>query len=134
VQSFKSEFERRKAAVLVVSFAEPEVLVRYQNDHQWPFKLLADPERRAYRSFNLRRLSLREIFSPATLKLYWQLWRRAYKSQRYAKQDVYQAGGDFILDRVGNILFAHRSQQPADRPSAADLLAAIDGIREGQRI
>jgi peroxiredoxin len=134
VQSFKSEFERRKAAVVVVSFAEPEVLVRYQNDHQWPFKMLADPERRAYRAFSLRRLSLLEIFSPATLKLYWRLLRRGHKSKRYAKQDVYQAGGDFVLDRAGNILFAYRSQEPADRPSAADLLAAIDGIREGQYV
>jgi hypothetical protein len=48
--------------------------------------------------------------------------------ENYGKEDIYQAGGDFLLDRDGNILFAHRSQDPADRPAATRLLEAIDSI------
>jgi hypothetical protein len=50
------------------------------------------------------------------------------RRETYGKDDIYQSGGDFLLDREGNLLFAHRSQDPADRPAAAKLLEAIDSI------
>ncbi|HEY3167391.1 MAG TPA: hypothetical protein VGK57_09200, partial [Candidatus Binatia bacterium] len=71
-------------------------------------------------------LSWLRVFSPATLKLYVKLFREGMKREDYGKDDIYQSGGDFLVDREGNILFAHRSQDPADRPSAAELLRAID--------
>jgi peroxiredoxin len=128
VQSFKAEFDRRGVAIVVVSFAEPAKLVRYQEYHHWPFALLADPERRAYRALALKRLSWLRVFSPGTLKLYLKLLREGMRREDYGKDDIYQSGGDFLLDREGNILFAHRSQDPADRPSAAELLRAIDRL------
>lgn len=124
----KAEFDRRGVGIAVVSFAEPVRLLDYQERHRWPFTMLADPQRAAYREFALPRLSWFRVFSPATLKLYWTLWRRGVKREAYGGDDVYQAGGDFVLDRQGNILFAHRSQDPADRPAAAKLLEEIDRI------
>jgi peroxiredoxin len=70
VKEFKAEFNRRGVAIAVVSFAEPFRLVQYQEHHQWPFTMLADPERKAYRAFDLTRLSWFSVFSPATLMLY----------------------------------------------------------------
>jgi peroxiredoxin len=131
VQSAKGEFDRRGVAIVVVSFAEPAQLIHYQEQHRWPFTILADPQRIAYRVFTLPRLSWFRVFSPATLKLYWALRRKGMKQDAYAGDDIYQAGGDFLLDREGNILFAHRSQDPADRPAAAKLLVEIDRFRTG---
>lgn len=128
MQQQHGEFKRRGVAIAVVSFAEPVKLVRYQAHHQWPFIMLADPERRAYQAFALKRLSWFQVFSPAALKLYWKLLRGGMKQERFTGEDIYQSGGDFLLDVSGNILFAHRSQDPADRPAPARLLAAIDGI------
>ena len=105
------------------------MLVRYQEYHQWPFAILADPDRRAYEAFALPRLSWRQVFSPATLKLYFRLLRQGKKRQKYGGDDIRQAGGDFLIDRAGNILFAHRSREPADRPTPARLLQEIDRIR-----
>lgn len=90
--------------------------------------MLADPERRAYQAFDLKRLSWFRVFSPAALKLYWKLLRGGMKPEHYEGDDIYQSGGDFLIDRKGNILFAHRSQDPADRPSAIALLQAIDSV------
>ncbi len=104
------------------------MLVRYQEYHRWPFAILADPNRRAYGAFALPRLSWRRVFSPATLKLYFKLLRAGEKRQDYGKEDIQQAGGDFLIDRTGNILFAHRSREPADRPTQAKLLQEIDRI------
>jgi len=127
VNAFKSEFSRRNIAIVVVSFAEPETLIPYLEYHEWPFTLLADPERKLYQAFDLKALAWRKVFSPATLKLYLKLFRKGLYLEDYGKEDIYQTGGDFLLDRGGNVLFAHRSEDPSDRPSIANLLKAIDG-------
>jgi peroxiredoxin len=128
VQLLKDEFDRRRVNTVVVSFADPAKLVPYQEHHRWPFTIVADPGRLAYRAFTLERLSWLKVFSPATLKLYWKLVRQGMKPKGYGKDDIYQSGGDFLLDRQGNILFAHRSQDPADRPPASRLLQVIDEL------
>jgi peroxiredoxin len=128
VKSLKGEFDRRGVAIAVVSFAEPAKLSHYQKQHRWPFIIFADPDRVAYGAFMLKRLSWLRVFSWPTLKLYWKLLREGMKREHYGKDDIYQSGGDFLLDREGNLLFAHRSQDPADRPAAAKLLEAIDSI------
>ena len=126
MHSFKAEFDRRGVVIAAVSFAEPAVLSAYQKRHQWPFLMLADRKRAAYGKFALKRLSWFHVFSPATLKFYLKLFRLGLAREDYGKEDVYQAGGDFLLDRAGNILYAHRSQNPADRPSAERLLREVD--------
>ena len=126
MQSVKSEFDRREVSIIVISFAEPERLAPYQENHHWPFVILADRKRLAYEAFALKRLSLLRVFSPSTLRLYFKLLCESKKFQNYGKDDYYQAGGDFLIDHEGNILFAHRSQNPADRPPIEKLLEAID--------
>jgi peroxiredoxin len=128
VQALKDEFDRRGVVIAVVSFTDRAKLIQYQERHRWPFIILADPARAAYRDFALKRLSWFRVFSPATIKVYWSLVRKGMKRDAWAGDDVHQAGGDFLLDREGNIRFAHRSQDPADRPPAARLLQAIDSI------
>jgi len=126
VKATKDQFEARGVSIIVISFAEPQRLAQYQEHHQWPFVILADPKRTAYDAFALKRLSWLQVFSPATLKLYWRLLREGKQREDYGKDDIYQSGGDFLIDRDGNVLFSHRSQDPADRPTAAELLEIID--------
>ncbi len=126
MRAARDEFQRRGVAVAAVSFAEPEKLALYQERHRWPFPIFADPKREAYRAFTVKRLSWFHVFSPATLKLYGKLLREGRVRADYGRDDIYQGGGDFLLDRTGNILFAHRSIDPADRPSARKLLEVID--------
>jgi peroxiredoxin len=125
VKATKDEFEARKVSIVVISFAEPLRLAQYQEYHRWPFVILADPKRTVYDAFALRRLSWTQVFSPATLKLYWRLLREGKKREDYGKDDIYQSGGDFLIDRDGNLLFAHRSRDPADRPTAKKLLEIL---------
>jgi peroxiredoxin len=132
VKSSKPEFDRRGVSIVVVSFAEPAKIIQYQKYHNWPFVILADPSRIVYRAFALKRLSLLRIFSWSTLRLYFRLLREGKRIQNYGKDDYYQAGGDFLIDHEGYILFAHRSQEPSDRPPTAKLIEAIDLIRERQ--
>ena len=126
MRAFKDRFEARGVSIIVISFAEPERLAQYEAQHQWPFVVLADPNRTAYDAFALKRLSWLQVFSPATVKLYWRLLREGKKREDYGKDDIYQSGGDFLIDRDGNVLFSHRSQDPANRPTAKKLLEIID--------
>lgn len=130
MQSAKGRFEEEGVAIVVVSFARPEALVRYQAIHRWPFLLLADPERRAYACFGLERLPWYRVFSPSTLRLYFRLLLRGRKIEDYGRDDYYQAGGDFLLDRDGALLFAHRGHDPADRPRASRLLEEVGKIKK----
>jgi peroxiredoxin len=125
----KSEFDRRGVRILVVSFVDPSKLVAYEERHRWPFPVLADPERNAYRTFALPKLNLWRVFSLSTLKLYWQVMRRGMRQERYGGADIFQSGGDFLLDRDGNLLYTHRSKDPADRPTVTMLLQKIDQLR-----
>jgi peroxiredoxin len=131
VKAFKEEFDRRGVGIIVISFAEPERLAPYQEDHRWPFAMLADPQRIAYQAFALKRLSLLHVFSLSTLRLYIKLFGEGKKIQSYGRDDYYQAGGDFLIDHRGNVFFAHRSQNPADRPPIEKLLNAVDRILSG---
>lgn len=120
-----SELAEQSVRVVVCSFAEPERLKRYQEVHRWPFQLLADPNRTVYRALGLGRLTWRQLFRWKSVKLYFELIRKGRRLQSAESADVHQGGGDFLIDRSGAILFAHRSQEPADRPTNQQLLAAI---------
>lgn len=124
----KSEFDRRGTRIVVVSFVEPSILRNYQERRRWPFPVLADPERKAYRMFALPKLKLWRVFSPSTIKFYRQLIRRGMKRERYDGADIFQSGGDFLLNRDGKILYTHRSKDPADRPTVGALLQQIDHL------
>ncbi len=70
--------------------------------------------------FNLRVLGryIRMIFSG--------LWPHRPE----AGEDVYQLGGDFVLSAERRILFAYRSQDPADRPTVDDLIQHLSVAAE----
>ncbi|XP_035535087.1 selenoprotein L [Morone saxatilis] len=41
-------------------------------------------------------------------------------------EDIYQLGGDFLLDKEGKVLLCHPSKNPLDRPPVKDILKAVD--------
>jgi peroxiredoxin len=132
VQAVKDELERKGIAIVVISFADPERLVAYQKVHQWPFTILADPERVAYTHFGLGLLPWRRVFSPATIKFYATVLLKGRKIENYGRDDYRQSGGEFIVDRDGEIVFEFRSHDPADRPTVSALLAAVDAMLRGR--
>jgi peroxiredoxin len=128
VSGVKDWLAQRGVAVAVISFAAPEKVKPYQALRQWPFPVYADPDRQAYRAFELRRLPWYKLFGPRAvvkyLKLLWEGWRL----QRPQGEDVAQGGGDFLVTPAGDVRYEFRSDDPSDRPSVAALQAAVEKL------
>lgn len=128
----KDWFAARRTAVLVISFAEPAVLRAYQEKRQWPFPLFADPRRTIYQQLGLERLATRQLVGWRTAQSYLRSLWSGRGLQYYGKEDVYQAGGDFVIDRNGAVRYAHRGREPGDRPSVAELMKALESLAESR--
>ena len=110
----------------VISFANPATVAAYQQELNWPFPVFSDPTRSIYRALGLKRLPWFRVFSPATLALYLRLLKENRRPKRYGDADIYQGGGDFLINRQGEILFSYPSRDPADRPTLGMLLEVIE--------
>lgn len=132
VQEHHESFRRLGAEVLVVTQARPELLSAFLREQPLPFALVSDPERAAYRAFGLERTSWRIILRPGVVLRYLRLLVRGWRPQRARQgEDVFQLGGDFVLDGEGRLVFAYRSAEPTDRPAVEVLLQAVQQAMYG---
>lgn len=91
------------------------------------FIVLLDRERTVYNAYGLERSKLRSR-SPRTLWLYFTRWLQGQKFHDSHGDDTSQLGGDFIIDKQGNLRFIYPSHDPADRPSVEKLLAVLKDL------
>ncbi|KAK7487088.1 hypothetical protein BaRGS_00021583 [Batillaria attramentaria] len=122
------EFQKRDAAIVLVSFGEREGALKWLADTGCPFDLLLDKSRQLYHSFGLKR-SVYKVWSISCL-LYYAEQMRAGRTLPSPYEDIHddpnQMGGDFIIAKDGQILLAHCSQTASDRPSVDSLLQTLE--------
>jgi hypothetical protein len=53
------------------------------------------------------------------------IWRGTRPEKLEPGEDLFQLGGDFVLDGAGRLVFAYPSKTSTDRPSVAGLLDAV---------
>lgn len=116
--------------VAVVTFAAPDELAPYRRHLDLPFPVLADPDRSLYRRFGFPRASFRAVYGVGTLRMYARLLRQG-RRLRLPQQDTRQLGGDVVVGPDGRIVEVFRPRSPDDRPSMADVLAAVNRARGG---
>ncbi len=122
----REELAALGCSVLVVAQAKPEVLSLYLSRQTWHLPIASDPERIAYRAFELERTGWLTFFRPGVMWKYLQGMFRGYGVKKpYAGEDVLQLGGDFILDKLGRVVFAYPSASPTDRPTLAAIREAL---------
>lgn len=126
MQNHYEQIRRLGGEVLVVTFSPPERIADYVAAHGWPFPVVADPERAAYRAFDLREGSWWSVSGPRVIRRYLSLMVRGRMPKKPAKgDDVWQLGGDFVLDAQRRLVYVLRSHDSADRPPAEDLVQAM---------
>ena len=112
--------------VLVVSFASPAQIAAHLAMMPQPFPVVSDPERKAYAAFALGKTRMLTFLRLDVLWHYLRLMFRGWipKSPQEGA-DLWQLGGDFVLDRAGCLVYAHPSGDAVDRPNSAELLEAM---------
>lgn len=120
----EAELDRRGVRIFAVTFEPVTRMREYQEKERLPFPILRDPRRDGYKCFGIERKNARTIWSPGTV---WYYIKRAFQGRlpEKVKADLYQLGGDVLLDADGSVLWVYRSQNPADRPSVDEILKHI---------
>lgn len=108
--------------VLVVTQSRPEAV----SAASLPLPTVCDPDRVAYRYFGLDCGRWSMFLRWSVLARYLRLIITGWRPHRgEAREDMLQLGGDFILSADRRLLYAHRCNDPADRPAATDLVNQI---------
>ena len=113
------------ADVLVVTQSRPEAVAAVS----LPLPTVCDPERTAYRYFGLDRGKWSMFFRRSVLVHYLSLIFSGWMPHRgEAGEDMLQLGGDFILSSDRRLVYVHRSNDPADRPTASNLVNQVEQL------
>lgn len=109
--------------VVLVAYDRPGLVgTKMMRGLEVPYTLLFDPDREAYRRWGMGRTGLfGAMLSPA---LNWRYLKLLLSGERFLgfAPDMFQLGGDFILDRFQRIAFAHRMRNNGDRVEVQILL------------
>jgi len=120
------EVERLGAAVLLVAYDEPSLLAaKMLHDVDLPYPLLLDPEKETYARWGMGRVGLTgAMLSPS---LNWRYLKLLLKGHRFlgVAPDMFQLGGDFVVDTQGALVFAHRMTNNGDRATTERLFEAL---------
>lgn len=85
----------------------------------WP--LLVDDSRETYRKYGMLSASFWDIWGPKT---WWAYLREVIKGEKLRKSDgdIYQRGGDVLIDPNGIVSLHHIGVGPADRPAIETIM------------
>ena len=112
--------------VLVISFDAAEKVSGYAASLELSLPVASDDSRAAYRAYGLASASLWNTWHPRTLWRYVKLLGRGRKLKRPEKgSDLSQLGADFVIGSDGDILYAHYSERPDDRPEIDEIFRAV---------
>uniref|UniRef100_A0A8C3GB44 Selenoprotein L n=1 Tax=Cyclopterus lumpus TaxID=8103 RepID=A0A8C3GB44_CYCLU len=128
LEANQAALEARSVRVLVVSFGGMEGAQVWREQTGCTFDLLLDPQRKVYRSFGLGS-SYAKVMKFGCLLLYSEYGAvdREYPDvPPRLLEDIYQMGGDFLLDEEGKVLLSHQCESPMHRPTVKAILQAAD--------
>jgi alkyl-hydroperoxide reductase/thiol specific antioxidant family protein len=118
----RKRIEAAGGTVLAIAFESPERMLRGL-DFPWP--VLLDRDRVAYREFGLRRAPRVALLRLDWVRGYARMLLRGDALARPG-HDVLQLGGDFVVDREGVLVLAHPSAGFDDRAPVGALVRAIE--------
>lgn len=128
MRDHENELKRLNLKVVVVTFENDFMARCYVEDTalQWP--ILVDSSREVYKNYGMLTASFWDIWGFKT----WQVYFREMSKGNLPKKshgDVYQRGGDILIDPDGVVRLHHVGDGPADRP-AVDFMLKIVADRD----
>jgi peroxiredoxin len=133
----RERFERTGASVILVGQGTPAECREFCDRRHVPFAVLVDPERTAFRAYELPIGRPLQVAGPRVSVAWVRTVRDPETRQRGLRGgSFFQMPGTFVVDPGGIIRFAHRNRHVADTPRNQALLEAIEGLApaaEGRR-
>jgi hypothetical protein len=121
-----SRREELPAQIVVVTFAPPPLLARFEAELGLGLPLLTDRDRVLYAALGFGRGSVARVWlDPRVWARYARLLAGGQRVRR-VREDTLQLGGDAIIDAEGRLAWVYRSRGPEDRPSIAALQRALE--------
>jgi alkyl hydroperoxide reductase subunit AhpC len=121
----EDQFSRRNARIAVVTFENDFFARQYVADTGLSWPLLVDETRDTYRNYGMLAASFWDIWGLKSWQAYLRALLRGEKLQPSAG-DIYQRGGDVLIDPKGIVRLHHIGEGPADRPGVETILRGID--------
>ncbi len=113
---------------MVVTFAHDFLARSYVEDTALTWPLLIDGDRQVYKSYDMLTASFLDIWGPKTWIVYGRELLKGQKLEK-SEDDIYQRGGDVLIDPEGIVRMHHVGNGPADRPEAEEIFKIITGTR-----
>ncbi len=110
---------------MIVTFESDFLARAYAEETSLAWPLLVDDTRDTYRSYGMLAASFRDVWGPKT---WWAYLKQVVKGAKLRKStgDIYQRGGDVLIDPAGTVALHYVGTGPADRPPAEEILRRID--------
>ncbi|XP_041928533.1 uncharacterized protein LOC121693270 [Alosa sapidissima] len=127
LQARQEDLDLRSIRVVVVSFGCQEGALDWLKETGCPYDMLLDPQRNVYTAFGFG-VSLLQVLRFNNMLQYSEFILSNLEFPRplpTIQDDMFQLGGDVLLDDCGRVLFSHSCTSPLDRPGVDDILSAI---------
>lgn len=113
--------------IAVVTFENDFFARSYVADTSLTWPLLVDDTRATYRNYGMLSASFWDIWGPKT---WWAYLKQVIKGERLRKSegDIYQRGGDVLIDPNGIVSLHHVGAGPADRPAIGTILNKVHPV------
>jgi hypothetical protein len=124
LRDHEDELQQKNLKVVVITFENDLFARRYVADTSLSWPLLVDDTRETYKNYGMLAASFWDVWGPAT----WRAYARALlngQKLRKSEGDIYQRGGDVLIDPSGIVHLHHVGTGPSDRPSVATILRRL---------
>ncbi|KAL4649146.1 hypothetical protein GN956_G7075 [Arapaima gigas] len=127
LESNQGLLDAQSVRILIVSYGSLEGARYWLQDTGCKYDMVLDSERKVYRTFGMgssytKVLKFKNILRYAEFPVSNKPIPRA---DPRLVEDMYQLGGNFILDDTGRVIYSHRCSSPLDRPPTTQILAAV---------
>jgi hypothetical protein len=120
----EDQFSRRGVRIAVVTFENDFFARQYVEETGLAWPLLIDAGRELYRGYGMLAASFWDIWGPAAWRAYFRELRHGQTLKKSAG-DIFQRGGDVLIDPAGIVRLHHVGHGPADRPPVMAILERI---------
>ena len=114
--------------IVVVSFENDYLARCYVEDTSLAWPVLIDDTRAVYKSFGMLAASFWDVWGLKTWLVYFREVSKGNKPKK-SDGDIYQRGGDVLIDPDGIVRLHHVGEGPADRPDVAKLLKVVTSFQ-----